>query len=314
MFQLTNLDSTTSLYFLRDLEHIKQKTYDIMKAPLRAFTLIPVESSVDSGAESITYRQYDQTGIAQIIANYADDLPRADVQGKEFTSTIKSIGDSYGYSLQDIRAAAHSGRPLQQRKANAALRAQQEKWEQIAWYGDAEYNLPGFLTNPNIPSSTAGATGTGSSTNWADKTPQQIIDELNGLVNRVVTRTKGAEKPNTLLLPIEQYTLISSQVYSTNTENTILTVFLKNSPHITSVEWCDALSAAELAANEVSDFTGDIAIVYDRNPDKLTFEFPQPFEQLQVQERGLEFIVPCHSRVGGTIIYYPLSMEILEGI
>jgi hypothetical protein len=39
-----------------------------------------------------------------------------------------------------------------------------------------------------------------------------------------------------------------------------------------------------------------------------------PFEQLPVQEQGLEFQVPCHSRVGGTIVYYPLSMAIMEGL
>ncbi len=309
-----NLDAGETVFFTRELESIKSQTYDVLKAPLRAFTLIPVDSTVGNGAESIVYQQYDMVGIAKVIANYADDLPRADVVGKEFTAKIKSVGDSYGYSLQDIRAAQYAGKPLTQRKANAAVRAQQEAWNRIAFYGDAENGLPGWLTNPNIPSTSAPADGAGSATTFASKTPVQILRDLNALVNAIVTLTKGAEKPNTLALPIDQYTLIATTVYGTASDTTIMEMFLKNSPYIDTVEWADELSAENLAAAGVTDFTGDIAIAYDRNPDKLTFEMPQPFEQLPVQERGLEYIVPCHSRVAGVLVYYPLSMNILEGI
>jgi hypothetical protein len=39
-----------------------------------------------------------------------------------------------------------------------------------------------------------------------------------------------------------------------------------------------------------------------------------PFEQLPVQEKGLEYVVNCHSRIGGVLIYYPLSQYIMDGI
>ena len=316
--QYTNLDAVSSVFFTRELESIKSKTYDIVKAPLNAFELIPVDSTVGTGAESIVYQQYDKVGMAKIISNYADDLPRADVKGKEFVAKIKSIGDSYGYSLQEIRAAQYAGKPLVQRKANAALRAQREEWNRIAFYGDVENGLPGWLTNANIPSVSVPADGDEnggtSSTEFQHKTPVQILRDLNAIVNGIVTRTKKAERPNTVVMPIDQYTLISSTVFGTASDTTILEMFLKNSPYITEVMSAHEVSAEELAANGVTDFTGDIMIAYDRNPDKFTFEMPQFFEQLNVQERGLEFIVPCHSRVAGVLMYYPLSQGIGEGI
>lgn len=313
--QYTNLDAASTVFFTRELESIKAKTYDVVKAPLRAFELIPVDSTVGSGAESIVYQQYDMIGMAKIISNYADDLPRADVKGKEFVAKIKSVGDSYGYSLQEVRAAQFAGKPLQQRKADAALRAQRETWNAVAFYGDEEHGLPGWLTNANIPSAAAPGDGTGSATTFASKTGAQIVRDLNTLVNGIVTRTKGAEKPDTLVLPLAQYTQITSTVFDANSGTaTIADVFLKNSPFINAIEWADELGAASLAANGVDDFTGNIAIAYERSPDKFTFEMPQFFEQLQVQERGLEFIVPCHSRIAGVLMYYPLSQAILEGI
>jgi len=314
MPQFTNLDAGETVFFNRELESIKSKTYDVIKAPLRAFELIPVDGTAGSGAESIVYQQYDMVGMAKIISNYADDLPRADVKGKEFVAKVKSIGNSYGYSLQEVRAARFAGKPLEQRKSSAATRAQRETWNRIAFYGDAENGLPGLLTNPNIPSAAVADDGTGDATEFTTKTPEQILRDLNSLVNGIVTTTKGAEKPDTLVLPLAQYTYIATTVYGNASDDTILDVFLKNSPFITSVEWADELSATNLAANGITDFTGDIMIAYERSEDKLTFEMPQSFEQLPVQEKGLEYVVNCHSRVGGTLVYYPLAFSIGEGI
>lgn len=313
----TNLDDGQTIFFARQLEHIKAKTYDVMKAPLKAMELIPLDSSAGSGAETITYSQYDSTGIARIIANYADDLPRADVKGKEFTARVRSVGNSYGYSLQEIRAAQMAGKPLEQKKSNAAIRAQRELWNKIAFFGDATHNLQGWLTNPNIPTVTLAADGTGSTTTFATKTPDQIIRDLNKLANSIPILTNDVEKPDTLVLPLTQYSYIATTPRSANSDTTILEFFLKNSPYIKSV-----ISAQELS-NTVRDavlgsgndpFTGDIAIAYRRDPDALTLEMPQPFEQLPAQERGLEYVVPCHSRIAGVLIYYPLSMAIAEGI
>ena len=105
MNQFVNLDAGETLFFERELENRKAQTYDVIRAPLKAFELIPVSSTAGAGAESIVYEQYDATGVAKMIANYADDLPRADVKGKEFVAKVKSVGNSYGYSLQEIRAA-----------------------------------------------------------------------------------------------------------------------------------------------------------------------------------------------------------------
>ena len=306
MTQFTNLDSAETVFFERELEFKKAQTYDVIRAPLKAFELIPVSTEAGPGAEVISYEQYDMTGIAKIVANYADDLPRADVKGKEFFAQVRSVGNSYGYSLQEIRAAQLAGKSLEQRKSNAAARSQREKWNRIAFNGDDEYNLQGWLTNPNVPSSPVDD-GASTDTEWDTKTPSEILKDLNDAVNGVVDLTNGAEQPNTVVLPIAQYTQISTTRADSGTDTTILDYFIQNSPFIDSVEWANELKGA---------FTGgtDGFIVYDRNPDKMTLEMPQMFEQLPVQERGLEYVVPCHSRIGGVIIYYPLSQVFKRGI
>lgn len=304
------LDSATSIFFERQLEQRLARTYDIIRAPLKAFDLIPVSNELSPAASTYSYGQYDMTGLAKIVSNYANDFPRADVLAKEFVGQIRSVGDSFGYSIQEIRQAMLAGVNLEQRKANAAAYAQRLRWEQIAFYGDAEYNLPGWLTNTNIPTMAAAATGTGSSTLWKDKSPANILADMNALVGSIKKITKGVETPNTIVLPTDQYTIVSTTPRSEYSDKTILQFFLENNKNITRVEECE-----ELASDTVHAIHGgDIMIAYDYSADKFCLHMPQLFEQFPPQARGMEFIIYCHSRIGGTCLYYPLSQAIMTGI
>ena len=308
-----NLDSKQTAFFARELEYVKARSYDVQYPELKATSLIPVSTEAGPGAESITYQQFDRLGVAKIISNYADDLPRADIKGAEFTSPIRSIGASYGYNVQEIRAAQFAGRSLEQRRANSARRAVEEQINKIGFYGNDENGLKGLLTHPNITRVAVDENAGQTSTKFADKTPQEILDDLNNLVDGIIDLTNGIEMPNTLLMPIKQYRIIANTRLADGTDTTILNFFLQNSPFIQQVEWVQELKGSGLGAGSLSEGE-DVMIAYDNNVDKLSLEIPQPFEQFPVQEDGLNFKVPCHARIGGVVVYYPLSLALAEGI
>lgn len=303
----TNLDANETFFFARELEYVKSKSYDIEFPEMKAFRHLPISTEAGEGANAITYAQFEETGMARVIESYANDLPRADIRGKEYTTLVRSIGVSYGYSIQEIRAAIYVGRSLTQRQSNAARRANDQSINRLAWFGDDTYNIPGLINNANIPATTVPADGIGASTLWVNKTPDQILRDLNTITNGIVSLTKGVEMPNTVLLPVAQYTLIASTPRSSVSDTTILEYFIQNNPFITTVDWVPELAGAGVSGS-------DIFIAYDKNPDKLTMEIPMPFTQFPPQERGLEFVVPCESRYGGIIVYYPLSLAFGEGI
>lgn len=299
------MDEGEAIFFARELEYIKARTYDVVYPELTGLKVIPISTEADPGAETITYGQYDSVGMAKIISNYADDLPRADVVGKEFFAKVKGIGTSYGYSIQDVRAARRAGKPLEQRKASAARWANDQTVNRIAWFGDAEHGLVGLLTHPNVTEYTLPADGTGSSTKFKDKTADQVLRDLNGMVNKIIELTKGVESPDTLGLPHDVYgDLATRRIPDTNT--TILKFFLEQSPYVKNAIPCPELKGA--------DAGDDVGIMYRKSTDKLTLEIPQPFEQLPIQAKNLEFTVPCHSRCAGVIIYYPLSIIKAAGV
>jgi hypothetical protein len=304
---LPHLDAAENIFFARELEQIRAKSYDVKYAEQKGRMLVPVDNSVDPGAEVVTYSQYDSVGVAKIIASYADDLPRADVKGKQFTTTLKSIGSSYGYSLQEIRAARMAGKPLEQRKANAARKAIEDKIDSIAAVGDTATGLIGLLNIPNAQTYTVTA-GTGGAIIWGTtKLPIEVIRDMNAAVAKVVTTTKEVEKPDTLVLPVSQYAYISSTPLQAGSDTTILQFFLRNSPYIKNVEAWEKLTGAGSGAT-------DRMLIYKRDPDALVLIMSQEFESLPPEVRGLETVVLCHARTGGVQCFYPLAVLYADGI
>lgn len=310
-----NLDANESAFFARELEHVKARSYDVKYPEMKATRLIPVSTEAGTGAQSITYQQYDSVGLMKLISSYADDLPRSDVVGAEFTSPVRSLGGSYGYSLQEIRSSMMSGKGLPERKAMAARKAYEQKVNKLAWFARAADTVSGGLTgllyNTNITKGTV-ATGVGGYL-WSQKTPDEILKDLNGIVTGIVNLTKGVEVPDTILLPIEQYGLIASTPRSSTSDTTILEFFKRTRPEITLIEPCVELDAVTPLPSSLIG-SGDCMVCYKRDPMNLTLELPQMYEQLPVQERNLEYVVPTHARIGGVIVYYPLSISIKEGI
>lgn len=304
------LDADGAFFFQRQLEQIKARSYDVRYAELKARELFPVSNEGGPGVTSITYRTYDQSGSAKIINAYADDLPRADVAGKETTIPVRSVGTSYGYNLDEIQASQLTGASLDQRRANAARRSIEQVVNDVAFYGDAESGLPGLFSNPNIP--TGNVVNPGSGTEWVNKTPDEILFDVNDLFADIFETTKMVERGNTLLIPPAQWSYIMSTPRSANSDTTIAQYLVQNSPYLNSMEDIIPLNECHAANNPL--LSTDAMVAYDRSPDKLQLEIPVELEWLPVQQKNLEFTVPGRNRLAGLNIYYPLSLAIATGI
>lgn len=299
-------DANESVFFARQLEYVKAQTYDIKRVALSALTIMPVSTAIPEGATTHTYRQFDSVGMAKVIANYANDLPRADVTGKEFTSPIRSIGNAYGYNVQEVRSAMFAGVNLNGKKAMAATRAHQEKINQLAFAGDVESGLPGFLSNPNVPEVTLLADGTGASKTFATKSADKIVRDINALINKVITQSKGVHRVTDVWLPIEQYALIATTQNSTASDTTILAFLQQVHPGVTFRQVVEMDGAGAGGADRM--------YAMENSSENWQLEIPMMIKQYAPQQKGLEFEVPVESRFAGVIIEYPLAFAFADGI
>jgi len=306
-----------SVFFARELDYIKSRSYDKLYPEFTALKFFPITHEVPEGAETTTYYSYDKTGFAKIIANYATDLPRADVKGVPTTAYIKSVGDSYGYSMQEMRASRLAGKSLDVRKADAARYQIERLMNNIAWAGDTANNLMGVLTVGNsIPLYTlanASAEGHTSDTEWKYKTAQEILNDINGMVAYMASTTKNVEKADSLALPPSVYIDIATR-HIPNTNMTVLKFLLENAPYLKNIHEAPELEADSTETNPYSASSKAVAFLYTNDPDKFSIEIPMDYYQYPLQPKGLEIEVPCEARVAGAILYYPMSALIATGV
>jgi hypothetical protein len=285
------------LFLERQLEFIRPQVFETAYADIKYPTILPVTSEAGNGAQTYTYRIMDATGEFKLIADAADDLPRSDISQVEKSIVIRSFGGSFGYTVQELRAAQMANVALEQRRAAAVRRAYEEKVEQVAMFGEASANLAGFFNNSTVDVIAANKWFTDSGT-----TSQDMLDLLNYGADAIVNATQMKEQPDTLLLPYEDYAVISKRRNSDSSDTTVLEYFLRTNPYITNVAPILQLDKAKSGLNT------NRMVVYKRDPQKLELHIPQPLELFPPQQRGLEFIVPAHARVGGVALYYPKSV------
>lgn len=298
-----------SIFFARELDYIKSKSYDKIYPEFTALNNFPITHEVPEGAETMTYYSYEKTGMAAIISNYATDLPRADVKGSPTTAYVKSIGDSYGYSIQEMRASRMAGKSLDTRKAEAARYAIDRKTNEIAFAGDKEHKLMGMLSSDNnIPLYTLATVE--SKTSWKDKSAAEILADINGMFAYQSRITQDVERADTLALPPAVYIDISTRQIP-NTGYTVKRFLLENAPYLKNIITAPELSAENTATNP---YGVDVAMLYTNSAEKFSLEIPMAFYQYPLQNRNLEVIVPCEERVAGIVLYYPLSALLAVGV
>jgi hypothetical protein len=296
-----HLDAAESSYFEAELKHVKAQTYDVIRKDLKAVQLIPVSSEANAGAEFIAYRSFDAVGVAKIVSDYSKDFPRVDSFGTEKQVKVKSLGDAYGYTIQEIRRSQMENKRLETRRAMAARRAIDELQDKIGWFGDAASGLKGLINADNI-SEYAPAAGL-----WTAKTPQAILKDVAGIITAAPLSTNGKEVPDTLIMPLSLYNILAYTPIGDNADKTILKFIRDNYPTITRIEWVNELAGAGAGGT-------NRIMAYTRDPMKLTLEIPQPFEQFPAQQKGLEYEVICHQRTAGVIVYFPQSVVFADGL
>lgn len=295
------LDAAETAFFERELMHIYAQTYDVRYPELKARMFIPVSTQAGAGASSVNYRQFNRVGKAKVIAHNGKDLPRVDVLGKEFIRPVRTLGDSYGYTLIELREAAMAGRALNPMRATAARRAHEELLDQIACFGSTDDGIvDGFLNNTSIPASNSPAA-------FETLTADQVIAQVSQSFERIQAATLGVEKPNALLFPETTFAYLATTPRSTVSDTTILEFIRRSFPGIGTIEPWYRLEDAGAGATKRM-------VLYNLSPDKLQQEIASEFEQLPVQAEGLEFEVPCISRTAGTAIYYPKAIDFTDGI
>lgn len=291
--------------FARAIEHIYAQSYDVVYPQYKARSLIPLNTAVPAGADQHTWRQFDRKGASKIVHDFAHDFPMVEVTGDEFRLPIVSLGISYGYSIQDVRAAALYNLPLEAKKALAARMALEAQVDRLAAFGDASSTMTGLANGPNIL-----VTGTASTQHdWTLvgsstlTTVANILSDLNLGRQKVFIASMGAFEPDTLLLPSAQYMALGKPAISDTGVFMAMTIrefILETCDWLKDIQYWPQLDTKQGGHNR--------NVLYKRDPMVAELVIPQDFEQMPPELEVMRFKVACHMRYGGVKVTYPYAI------
>lgn len=299
------LDEAHDLFFQQQLTEIDAQLYETKRGNLEALQLVSTKP-MNAGAETYLWKRYDARGVAKIMSNYATNSPGVKVSGTDNSSPLRSIRTHYGFSIQEIRAAMMAGVPLESLEAKAARRAIDEKLDQIALFGDAEWGLVGLFNQPNAQTYTVPADGTGATTTWSTKTADQIMRDIFGILEQIPTTTNEVEKPKRLVMPYSRLRQITRLRIDTLNNTTVLQFIQTMRP---DVEIRGALRLDTAGAGGTARM-----VAYDPDREIVEWLVAIPFEQFPPQWNSLRYVIECHARAGGVVLRRPLSMAYGDGI
>ena len=119
--------------------------------------------------------------------------------------------------------------------------------------------------------------GAGGSPLWAQKTPAEILADVNNALVGAWSASAQVELHDTVLLPVTQYGTIASTARSPNTDTTILTYLQANNIYTSSTGQPLTIRTLRQLAGAGAGGTNRM-ITYRRDPQVLKFHMPMPHQ------------------------------------
>lgn len=300
-------------FVISQTAHIETEVYKIKYPDLDYASLVPVDSSANPFAKSVTYFSMDQAGEAGWINGNGKDVPIVGTSMEKHETAVYSAGVGYSFGFEEVNQARMLGVSLESEMASAARRAYEQMVYSIAFTGDTTKGFTGLFNAAGVTAASVAADGTASATEWSAKTPNLILRDVNEAIISIHNTTKTVEIADTVLLPYTSFNYIASTPRSDNSDMTILEYLLRSNVYT-------ANTGQQLTIRGHRDLetagAGSVKrmVAYRRSPEVLKLHIPMPHQFFPVQVEGFQFTVPGMFRLGGLDVRLPKAVIYRDGI
>lgn len=284
--------------------------------------LIFVDSSAPEWSPGILTYTSDSTGRANWQSGYAKDIPLADVNQDMQTKTFQLAAIGYQWNLEEVNTTmAFPGASLPDRRARAARLAYMKFMYELTLKGSAEKGMGGLINYNGVVTADAPADGTGGSTLWVNsagvgqKTPAQIVRDINIALQGISLATFETELADTILLPVEAFNYIAATPYAATTMETILSFVQRTNLYTMQTgRPLTIRTVRELGTGAANGTTGRM-VAYKNDGEYVKLHLPMPHRFLPVYQDGpLNFAVPGIFRTGGVELLTTVAMRYIDQI
>lgn len=306
-------DTQQALSFLvQQASYIEPQVYRIKYPDIQYPSLIPVDTSANEWAKSVTFFSMDRVGAADWFAPGATDMRVADVNRAMFEQGIEMAGIGYRYNLAELGASMLTpGTNLSIERAASARRAAEEFTDKVAFSGNHLKGWSGLLNNTSVTRVDAAPVGTGSSRYWDDKDGDQMVADVNDALTGVYTGSLTVEMADTVLLPIAALAKMSNTRMSNTFDNAL--TYLKQNNIYTQMTGAPLTVRGVIGLDTAGNAGTGRMICYRKDPMVIKMHIPMTHRFLPVWQTGpITFDIPGIFRLGGIEIRRPGSVRYVD--
>ena len=317
---------STGAFLIGQLEQLDRTIHE----PLQDFTWSRDINTRTDVTIAHDFSSFTNTALASVgginptkkafISKDSSTLPNVAVDIGKTASPLIPWGLELQYTIFELESAMlTTGGSIDEQKFYALKNKHQQDTDIQVYLGDTDIpNAYGLLNSPQVAASAVAANGTGSSTLWINKTPSQILQDVNALITSVWTSSGFKKCPRKLLLSPVVYGYLATTVVSTAGSVSILTYLEQNSIslrvngkalEILPSKWCSGTGNG----NPLGVYTTDMMIAYTQEFELVRFPMV-PMVGLPVQFKGAAQIRPYVCKLGLVEFVYPETLGVNYGI
>lgn len=306
-------------YYVNQLENLDKRLYE----PLVSVSWgrdIKLRSGITMSNESTSFIQSAFAGAGSLtnaagnmpwISAETTAIPGVSINGVKVVLPLRLLAREVSYTSVELERSQLVGQPIDTQKIDALNQLYQMNTDQMVYIGSSDVGATGLLNNANVVVSSVVA-GAGGSTLWADKTPDEILADVNTELAAVWLTAAYAVCPGKLLLPPAQFSYLASQKVSSAGNVSILKFLKENSIAL-------SINGKELDIQPVKWLTGaggagaDRMVAYTNEEDRVRFPMV-PIRRETAYYQGIRFTAPYLWAFGQMEVVYPETLGYADGI
>lgn len=301
-----------------------EKRDTMIREPLTSVTY-PRDIPIDVGGGWVDYVSamsvaYGLTNGAQngpVHAGGANNVPVVQANMDKGLFKAHTFAAALRVMFVDMAKSNFIGRSLDQLLGQGVRLAYDKHMDANVYVGMEEYGTTGLVNNPDAVETTAAENGaTTPSTKWADKTPAQILKDINAALSAAweAAEYDGSAVPNHILLPFEQYGYLLNTPVSDLATESIMDYVLKNNIaaknggrlYIGATRWCKGAGTGGT----------DRMVVYINDRRFVKMDELVPLSRVMTSPNATEvcYDTSYMANVSEVQLFYPTTMRYVDGI
>ncbi len=265
------------------------------------------------------------TGGKSWTGKRGNQAPNISVDIAKIINPLTLWDEEISYTIPELESAIRLGRPVDQQKFSGLQLKHQMDTDAMVYAGDSDLGRYGLVNSDSRPAGLDRVTnvtnvpnGAGGSPLWINKTPGEILRDVNNIISATWAAAAWAVVPERLLLPPNQYSYVSTQLISQAgnqsilkyvMENNLLTTSGKGKLDIYPCKWCIGAGVG----GTIGTVGIDRMVCYTKNREFVRFPMTL-LQRTPIQYQSIYHSTTYFGRLGVVEIVYPETIGYADGI